>query len=329
MLTDEVVIKVKAGDGGHGLVSFRHEKYVPLGGPDGGDGGDGGNVILEVNPDTNTLTYFDTRKKFAAANGANGRKARSSGKYGPDLILSVPPGTIVFEKKIGEDRDFIKVDDLIKNKQQLIIAKGGKGGRGNVHFANSVEQAPKYAEDGKPGEAKIIKLEMRMIADVGIIGLPNAGKSTLLSRISNAKPKIANYPFTTLEPNLGVCHIGSFSFIAADIPGLIENASLGKGLGYKFLRHLKRTRVLVHLIDALSQDPIKDYQTIRGEIGKFYKPLLRKVEIVAISKVDTLTDKDQRRLYAKISKFKPIFISSASGRGINDLLYKIKEKLKK
>lgn len=329
MLTDEVTIKLKAGDGGNGLVSFRHEKYVPKGGPDGGDGGDGGDVIFEVNQDTNTLTYFATRKEFSAENGQNGKKTKSTGKNGNDLILFVPPGTIVFDNKNHQLNKFVRVDDLIKTNQKITIAKGGVGGRGNVHFANSIEQTPQYAEQGKVGEEKIIKLEMRLIADVGIIGLPNCGKSTLLARISKAKPKIANYPFTTLEPNLGVVSIDNFSFTAADIPGLIKNASKGKGLGHKFLKHVKRTKILVHLLDINAKNPLDDHQTIREELGEFYKPLLRKPEIVAVSKVDTADDKSQRRFYHKIQKLNPIFISAVSGRGINDLLYKIKNILKR
>lgn len=321
MLTDEVKIKVEAGKGGDGSASFRREKYIPKGGPDGGDGGDGGNIIFRVDNNQNTLTFFNTRKEFTAEDGDNGGKQKLHGKNGQDLILTVPPGTLVYGIYGQAER---RLFDLTTLNQEVVVVRGGKGGRGNVHFATATHQTPHEFEVGKPGNQKTLRLELQMIADVGLIGLPNAGKSTLLARISKAKPKIANYAFTTLEPNLGVVDGGDFSFVAADIPGLIQGASQGKGLGHKFLRHTKRTKVLVHLIDANSLDPIKDYEDIRAELCEFSPELAKKSEIVVISKVDTISERTQRKLYQKVAKLKPIFISSQSGRGINDLLYAIK-----
>ncbi len=324
MLTDEVKIKVKAGKGGDGLVSFRHEKYMPKGGPDGGDGGRGGNIVFIVDKDINTLNFFDARKEFEAEDGEKGKKNRSSGKNADDLILKVPRGTIIYDLS---DKKKIKIKDLIKIDQKLIIVKGGNGGWGNCHFTTSTNQVPKRANPGQLGEKKALLIELRLIADVGIIGLPNAGKSTLLARISHARPKIAYYPFTTLEPNLGVAVINNFSFVVADIPGLIKDASKGKGLGDKFLRHIKRTKVLVHLLECNQKNLLDNYKTIRNELKKFSSTLLKKPEIVVVSKVDLLTERDQRRLYAQVSKLKPFFISTITGRGIRDLLYEIKKKL--
>ncbi|EKD56996.1 MAG: hypothetical protein ACD_58C00031G0006 [uncultured bacterium] len=324
MLTDEVTIKVEAGKGGDGSASFRREKYVPKGGPDGGDGGKGGDIIFKVDGNQNTLTYFNTRKSFKADDGDNGGKQKSSGKNADDLILTVPPGTIVYQIFGSAQR---KILDLTEIGKDIKVAKGGIGGRGNVHFATATHQTPHEFETGKLGEKKTLKLELQMIADVGLIGLPNAGKSTLLARISKAKPKIANYAFTTLEPNLGVVDGGDFSFVAADIPGLIQGASQGKGLGHKFLRHIKRTKVLIHLIDANSLNHLKDYKDIRNELKQFSPELVNKQEIVVVSKVDSITEKDQRRIYAKVVKLKPIFLSSQTGRGIKDLLYVIKKYL--
>lgn len=323
MLTDEVVIKIEAGCGGDGSNSFRREKYIPKGGPDGGDGGRGGDIIFEISQNFNTLTFFDTRKSFKAEKGENGSGQKSSGKNGEDLILTVPPGTIIYQVNQYNDKEN-KLIDMV-NQEHFIVARGGKGGWGNVHFATPTHQTPYEFEKGQPGDRKTLKLELRLIADVGLIGKPNAGKSTLLSRISSAKPKIANYPFTTLEPNLGVVKINDFGFVVADIPGLIKGASHGKGLGHKFLRHTQRTKILVHLIDAMSPDPLKDYQEIREELKVYSEDLTKKPEIVVITKVETLSEKDQRKLYQKVVKLKPIFLSSVTGRGINDLLYQIKK----
>ena len=331
MLTDEVIIKISAGKGGDGCVSFRREKYVPKGGPDGGDGGKGGNVIFRVNPSVNTLTFFNMKKAFKADNGESGGKNRCTGADADNLELEVPTGTILYQSPKSKDQrqGFEKMRDLIKDGDKFVAAKGGRGGWGNVHFATATHQAPREANPGKPGEEKVIKLEMQLIADVGIIGLPNSGKSTLLARISHARPKIANYPFTTLEPNLGVVKVDDkFSFIAADIPGLIEGASKGKGLGYKFLKHTERTNLLVHLIDANSVDYVCDYKTIRKELELFSIKLTRKKEIVCINKIETVNESvlktNSQKLKAKFRK-SPLPISSATGEGIKELLYKIKD----
>ncbi len=243
MFIDQVTIYVRSGKGGDGAVHFRREKYVPRGGPDGGDGGKGGDVILEVVPTLNTLSFFRHQTKFHAQDGANGAKQKMFGKSGQDLILSVPPGTIVYDADSGE-----LLADLVETGEQVIVAHGGRGGRGNPHFANSVNQTPKIAEKGAPPEERNLQLELKLIADIGIVGVPNAGKSTFLSVVTNAKPKIAPYPFTTLEPNLGVANLDQeTSLVLADIPGLIEGAHQGVGLGHDFLRHIQRTRVLIHL----------------------------------------------------------------------------------
>ena len=335
MITDEVTIKLTAGKGGDGCVSFRREKYIPKGGPDGGDGGDGGDIYFKVNPSVNTLTYFNMKKEFKAENGEAGGKNQRKGADGEDLNLDVPPGTIVyqisnFQFPISKQK-IEKIIDLVKEGESYKIAKGGRGGWGNVHFATATHQTPREANPGMPGEEKTIKLEMQLIADVGIIGLPNAGKSTLISRISHAKPKIANYPFTTLKPNLGVVKVDDkFSFIAADIPGLIEGASKGKGLGHKFLKHIKRTNILVHLIDANSDDYARDYKIIRDELKLFHTSLANKKEIICINKIETINEKslkvNNQKLKAKI-KSNPFLISAATGEGIKELLYKIKQEL--
>jgi GTP-binding protein len=344
MLTDEVTIKISAGKGGDGCVSFRREKYVPKGGPDGGDGGKGGDIVIRVNPSVNTLTFFNMKKEFQAKNGENGGKNRCHGADADDLILEVPPGTIIYdfqkEKKQIEDNNYNieseskleKIADLTKLNEKIVVAKGGRGGWGNDHFATATHQTPYEFNPGTLGQSKTIKLELRLIADVGLIGLPNAGKSTLISRISNAKPKIANYPFTTIEPNLGVVKADNeFSFTAADIPGLIEGASKGKGLGDKFLRHIKRTKMIVHIIDVNSDDLIRDYKTIRKELKAFSTELTKKNEIVVFNKIETM---DRNLILDLAKKFKtkikknPLLISAVTGEGIKDLLYKIKDELK-
>lgn len=319
MLTDEATIRVSAGNGGDGLVSFRHEKYVPKGGPDGGDGGDGGDIFITCDDNTHTLSDFARKKEWRAEKGVNGKPKRQKGKDGEDLHLRVPRGTVL---KIDEKimHDFTKIGE------QVLIARGGRGGWGNVHFASATHQSPAYAKKGEPGEAKTLKLELKLIANVGIIGLPNSGKSTLLARISNARPKIADYPFTTLEPNLGVVRFHNKEFIAADIPGLIEGASKGKGLGDKFLRHTERTTVLVHLIDINSAHIVQDYKIIRQELGEWSKELLRKKEIVVLSKADTMDDKAAAKIGEIIAKEldkKVLIISAVSGLGIEELLEKL------
>lgn len=264
------------------MVHFRREKFVPQGGPDGGDGGKGGDVIFEVKTTLNTLSSFRQNQKFKAEDGVKGGPSQMSGRYGNDLVIYVPPGTVLFDAETGA-----LIGDLTESGQQLMVCKGGRGGRGNQHFATSRNQVPRTAEKGEPAEEKRIKLELKLIADIGLIGVPNAGKSTLLSVLTNAKPKIAPYPFTTLEPNLGVANIDDdTTVVLADIPGLIEGASHGAGLGHDFLRHIQRTRVLVHLLDGLSDDPLADYSQINSELSLFDPNLGRKPQIVALNKID-------------------------------------------
>jgi GTP-binding protein len=282
MFIDQVVIQVASGKGGDGVVHFRREKYVPFGGPDGGDGGRGGDVILQVNPKLNTLAAFQHQRQFKAADGRNGGGKNQTGRSGADLIIQVPPGTVVFDEDTGN-----VLGDLVGEGQQLIVCKGGRGGRGNARFATARDQAPRQAEKGEPGQARSLRLELRLIADVGIVGVPNAGKSTLLARITNARPKIAPYPFTTLVPNLGVAYLDDeATLILADIPGLIEGAHLGVGLGHEFLRHIQRTRVLIHLLDGLADDPLLDYAQINSELALFDPDLARKPQVVAFNKID-------------------------------------------
>jgi GTP-binding protein len=282
MFTDQVEIHVRSGKGGDGMVHFRREKYVPRGGPDGGDGGKGGDVIFEVKPTLNTLSSFRQNQKFKAKDGVKGGPSQMSGRYGNDLVIPVPPGTIIFDADTGE-----LIGDLTEDGQRLRVCKGGRGGRGNQHFATSRNQAPRTAEKGEPYEEKRLRLELKLIADIGLIGVPNAGKSTLLTSLTNAKPKIAPYPFTTLEPNLGVAEIDTnTTVVLADIPGLIEGASHGAGLGHDFLRHVQRTRVLIHLLDGLSDDPIADYSQINTELSLFDPDLGKKPQLVALNKVD-------------------------------------------
>jgi GTP-binding protein len=282
MFIDQVEIHVKSGKGGDGMVHFHREKFVPRGGPDGGDGGKGGDVILEVKSTLNTLSSFRQNQKFKAEDGVKGGPSQMSGRYGNDLILYVPPGTVIFDADTGQ-----LIGDLTQPGQQLNILKGGRGGRGNQHFATSRNQVPRTAEKGEPAQEKRIKLELKLIADIGLIGVPNAGKSTLLSVLTNAKPKIAPYPFTTLEPSLGVANIDdNTTVVLADIPGLIEGASQGAGLGHDFLRHIQRTRVLIHLLDGLSEDPVADYSQINSELSLFDPNLAKKSQLVALNKID-------------------------------------------
>ncbi len=311
MLVDEAIIDVEAGKGGDGAVSFRREKFIDKGGPDGGDGGRGGNIILVSSTDLNTLNDFARLKHFKAESGENGAKAKKYGAKGDDLILKVPVGTIISNSKTKEF-----IFDFNRPNEEFVIAKGGKGGLGNFHFRSATNRVPREFEPGEEGEKKKIKLELKMVADVGIIGLPNAGKSTLISVISKAKPKVADYPFTTIEPNLGVARFHDKTFTVCDIPGLIEGASEGKGLGMKFLKHVSRTRILVHLIDATSNDYQKDYQTIRQELGKFDKSMLEKKEIIVLSKIELQPKVDQNFKY-------DLAISSVTGQNIDKLLEKI------
>lgn len=298
MFTDQVEIYVRSGKGGDGMVHFHREKFVPRGGPDGGDGGKGGDVVFEVKTTLNTLGSFRPKQKFKAEDGMRGGPSQMSGRYGKDLVIHVPPGTVIFDADTGE-----LIGDLTEDGQRLMVCKGGRGGRGNQHFATSRNQAPRTAEKGEPYEEKRLRLELKLIADIGLIGVPNAGKSTLLTALTNAKPKIAPYPFTTLEPNLGVAEIDTgTTVVLADIPGLIEGASQGAGLGHDFLRHVQRTRVLIHLLDGLSEDPIADYSQINTELSLFDPNLAKKPQVVALNKIDQ--PEVQERLADLQKKFK-------------------------
>ncbi len=282
MYFDEVVIDVFGGKGGDGVIQFRREKYVPMGGPDGGDGGHGGDVILQVDIHENTLSDFRHQREFKAQDGFRGKGKNQTGASGEDLIIRVPPGTMVFNA--GNDTF---MGDLVEEGQQLVICKGGRGGRGNTRFKTSKNKAPRLAEKGEPPEEKTIRLELKLIADVGVIGVPNAGKSTLLSVVSNAKPKIAPYPFTTLQPNLGVVDLDDeIHLVMADIPGLIEGAHRGEGLGHDFLKHIQRTRVLIHVLDGLAEDPFLDLAQINSELALFDPALGDKSQIVVLNKMD-------------------------------------------
>ena len=282
MIYDQVKIHVQAGKGGDGAVAFRREKYVPYGGPSGGDGGRGGDVILEVSEHRNTLYHFAHQKDFKAEDGVNGRNKDMHGAGGDPLIIKVPPGTLVFDAQTGE-----LLADLKEKGEQFVAAKGGRGGRGNARFATSTNQAPRIAERGDPGEERWLKLELKLLADVGLVGKPNAGKSTLISVTTAAKPEIAPYPFTTLQPNLGVVALNvNQTFVLADLPGLIAGASEGKGLGLEFLRHIERTRVIIHLLDGNALDPIADFQEINAELAAFGHGLMQKPQIVAVNKMD-------------------------------------------
>jgi GTP-binding protein len=282
MFYDQVKIHVKAGDGGRGAVAFRREKYVPFGGPSGGDGGNGGDVVLEVSPHLNTLFRFAHKKHFAAEDGQRGRHKDMHGANGEDLVIEVPPGTLVFDAESGE-----LLADLTELGQRTVVARGGRGGRGNARFASPTDQAPRIAERGDPGEARWLRLELKLLADVGLVGKPNAGKSTLLSVTTAAEPEVAPYPFTTLQPNLGVVALSvNDTFVLADLPGLIEGASQGKGLGHEFLRHIERTRVIIHLLDGAALDPLEDFKAINAELASFGHGLMDKPQIVAINKLD-------------------------------------------
>ncbi len=325
MFVDKVQVNVKAGDGGNGAVSFRHEKYVDRGGPDGGDGGDGGDVIFEASRNENTLAAFRFQKRLEAEAGKNGGKRRMHGKTGKNLVVKVPIGTLV------TDEDGTVLADLINDGQQTVVAVGGKGGFGNAHFVSSTRQAPRVAEKGESSIEIKLLLELKMIADVGLVGLPNAGKSTFLSVVSNAHPEIADYPFTTLTPNLGVVDIDKkISLLFADIPGLIEGASEGKGLGDEFLRHVERTQILLHLIDAYQADVAIAYKTIQQELKAYRIDLSSKPQLVALTKIDGL-DKDivelqLNELKAILPKKTPLFaISSKSKEGVPELLFAVKD----
>jgi GTP-binding protein len=328
MFIDEAVITVASGKGGDGAVHFRREKYVPRGGPDGGDGGRGGSVILEVVPTLNTLAVFRYKPKFRAEDGKNGAKQNMSGHSAADLVIKIPPGTVVYETRTGEI-----LGDLVEPGQRLVVCKGGRGGRGNQHFATAVNQVPHMGERGEPGQSRQLRLELKLIADVGIVGVPNAGKSTLLAAVTSAKPKIAPYPFTTIEPNLGVAQLDDEnSLILADIPGLIEGAHLGIGLGHDFLRHVQRTRVLIHVLDGTAEDPLLDYAQINSELSLFDINLPRKLVVVALNKID-LPDVQERwpSIEAGLKKRgvkDPMCISAVAGTNVRQLMYRAAELLK-
>lgn len=326
MFVDEAEIEVHSGRGGDGMVHFHREKYVSRGGPDGGDGGKGGDIIFRVNTHTHTLSTFRHKTRFVAESGKKGGINNQTGKSASDLIIDVPPGTLVYDK---ESQDLLA--DLKNEGDQVIICRGGKGGKGNQHFATSRNQAPRFAEKGEPPEHKVLQLELQLIADAGIIGMPNAGKSSLLAALTNAKPKIADYPFTTLVPNLGVAELSDGStFVLADIPGLIEGAHSGLGLGDSFLKHVQRTRVLVHVLDGLSADPLADYTQINSEMSLFDPELSKKPQIVALNKTDLpevihlLPDIEKK---FKNINIKIIPISAATHKNTRDLLKKCAELL--
>lgn len=316
MFIDQAKINVIAGNGGNGIISFRREKYVPKGGPDGGDGGKGGNVIIQTNSNLHTLLDFRYRRRFKAESGKHGQGAKKTGRSGQDFIIRVPSGTLVKDGETGEI-----LADLVDENQRVVIAKGGKGGRGNAHFATPTNQAPRHAEPGEAGESREVLLELKLIADVGLVGLPNAGKSTLLSRLSAARPKIADYPFTTLAPNLGIVKYKEhYSFVMADIPGLIEGAHEGKGLGLDFLRHIERTKVLAFLIEAISEDIFQVYQILKNELGSYNEKLLSRPSLIVLTKLDLLSS-DNSTKFERFSQFDiPILkISALTGEGLEDL----------
>jgi GTP-binding protein len=332
MFIDEAKIRVKAGDGGNGCMAFRREKFVPRGGPSGGDGGNGGDVIMESTQRHNTLMYFRFNPEHKGERGEHGLGSNCSGREGKDVVLKVPVGTELYDADTGE-----LVHDFTRPDERIVIAKAGRGGRGNQHFATPTHQAPREHELGRPGEERSYRLELKVLADVGLVGFPNVGKSTLISRISAARPKIADYPFTTLQPNLGVVSIGEApheeSFVVADIPGLIEGAHLGAGLGVQFLRHIERTRILVHLVDVSDgsgrPDPVEDFKVIMGELSSFGHGLDEKPMVVVASKADVANPEKLKKLQAMAKRKKLPFyeISAVTGLGIEKLKYAVGERV--
>ncbi len=333
MFIDEARIKVKAGDGGNGCMAFRREKFVPRGGPSGGDGGRGGDVILEASQSHNTLVHFRYNPEHKAERGRHGEGSNCSGREGHDIVLKVPVGTVIYDETTGD-----LIHDFQRPHERLVLAQGGRGGRGNQHFATSTHQAPREHELGHPGEERMVRLELKLLADAGLVGYPNAGKSTLIARISAARPKIADYPFTTLEPNLGVVTVGEApheeSFVVADIPGLIEGAHLGAGLGAQFLRHIERTRLLVHVVDVSDSsgrpDPIEDYKVIEAELKSFGHGLDEKPRVIVASKIDVANLDKLKKLQtmAKRKKLPFYAISAVTGEGIDPLKYALSEKIR-
>jgi GTP-binding protein len=352
MFIDEARIRVKAGDGGNGCMAFRREKFVPRGGPSGGDGGKGGDVVMESSQRHNTLIHFRFNPEHKSGRGRHGEGSNRTGRDGGDVVLKVPVGTILYDDETGE-----RVHDFTRPNQRVIIARGGRGGRGNQHFATSTHQAPQEHEQGRPGEERKYRLELKLLADVGLVGYPNVGKSTLIARVSAAKPKIADYPFTTLEPNLGVVQIGSRedsdSFVVADIPGLIEGAHQGAGLGIQFLKHIERTRLLVHLVDVSEasgrSDPVEDFRVIMAELGSFGAGLEKKPMLVVANKIDAAQSSAppkksrsrkpkppaepeklaQLRAFAKKKRLPFYAISAVTGEGVEALKYAMWEQVQK
>jgi GTP-binding protein len=328
MFIDQARLHVQAGDGGRGAISFRREKFVPRGGPDGGDGGNGGDVYLKATASKNTLVDFQFLRHFKAGRGQHGSGGKRTGKSGDDLIIPVPVGTIIYDGQSGD-----VIADLDQDGASVIVVRGGRGGKGNAHFATPTAQAPEFAQEGEEGEAKYLNLELKLLADAGLLGFPNAGKSTLLSKVSAARPKIASYPFTTLQPVLGVVHMpDDTSFVLADIPGLIEGASQGTGLGLEFLRHIERTRVLLHLVDVSSSDelsPVRRYEILRKELADYGRGLSRRPQIVVASKVDQADPVvlSEFRKYARRKHLDYLEISSLTGEGIQELLQKVQQEL--
>lgn len=331
MFADRARIIIRSGKGGDGHVSFRRELYVPDGGPDGGDGGKGGDVIFEVDEGLNTLIDYRHRRKFSAQDGQEGGKRRCHGANGSDIILKVPQGTVIKEAESGQ-----VIADMSGENRRQVILKGGRGGNGNMHYATSTMQAPKYAQPGQDARELEVILELKVIADVGLVGFPNVGKSTLLSRVTNADPKIANYHFTTLSPNLGVVDLEGGGFVIADIPGLIEGASEGVGLGHEFLRHIERTKVMIHIVDAASvdgRDPVDDIHKINAELAAYNEELARRPQVIAANKTDAIYSEDEDPVERLRKEFEPagipVFaISAVSGKGVKELLYHVQAMLR-
>ncbi|MDQ2087301.1 GTPase ObgE [Herbivorax sp. ANBcel31] len=330
MFIDSAKISIKAGDGGNGAVSFHREKYVAKGGPDGGDGGKGGSVIFVVDSGLRTLQDFKYKRKYRAQDGQKGGNSNRSGKSGENLLVRVPPGTLVKEEETGK-----VIADMVKPDQRVEVAKGGKGGAGNQHFATPTRQIPNFAKPGDPGDEITVILELKLLADVGLIGFPNVGKSTILSVVTSAVPKIANYHFTTINPNLGVVDLGDSSFVLADIPGIIEGAHEGVGLGHEFLRHIERTKLLIHVVDisgSEGRDPVEDFQIINDELKKYNQVLFERPQIVAVNKIDITENLEE-----KLKKFKEavepkgyqvMSVSAATSKGLKELMYHAENKLK-
>ena len=330
---DRADIYISSGRGGDGCASFRRELYVPNGGPDGGDGGKGGDLIFVVDEGMNTLADFRHKRKYAAGNGEPGRKRRCHGANGADMVIKVPPGTIVKDKETGK-----VILDMSNKKEPVVLLRGGRGGKGNQHYATSTMQAPKYAQPGQKAKELFVTLELKVIADVGLVGFPNVGKSTFLSRVTNARPKIANYHFTTLNPNLGVVDLAEGNgFVIADIPGIIEGASEGIGLGYEFLRHIERTKVNIHIVDAASvegRDPIADIHSIMNELNAYNPEIAKRPQVIAANKIDVMSEEERETAITLLKEeFEPegfeVFpISAVTGEGVNELLWRVNQLLK-